>query len=296
VTPDANSVSTEGYLATGFIAMPFDQWQFGVTHLAPDGGLLWANTYGDTLDGDGSYAILQLPGGGIYAAGVHGQGSTQAALACADAMGDLSWVRTYRPYRCTGHDPRVFRRDGQCWARYPSARRFGALIPGPVSYCAMVMAVDTLGTVNWFADHLSTGVVVLGRRHRAHRRWWIGNGRYRAHDRRAGDHDVRFQAGCLQVIWSGRSCLISVRLPLRKPWSKAAGGDLFVTGTAIGADNDIYWLRLSASGAVLNARYCGTPEQDAGMDMIATSDGNFVITGYTHPAGAARRISWKACS
>jgi hypothetical protein len=57
------------------------------------------------------------------------------------------------------------------------------------------------------------------------------------------------------------------------------------TASSGAGDNDVYLVRTNASGDTLWTRAYGGPETDEGCDVRQTSDGGYVVAGYTRPLG-----------
>jgi len=62
--------------------------------------------------------------------------------------------------------------------------------------------------------------------------------------------------------------------------------------TSYSRKEDFYIVKTDAGGAVLWEKAIGGPDNDAAYDIIATSDSNLVVTGYTYSYGIGGRDMW----
>ena len=98
---------------------------------------------------------------------------------------------------------------------------------------------------------------------------WAGNGQWSHHYGKAGRE--AFNAAC-----------------------QATGNQYAFAGftTSYSRKEDFYIVKTDSGGSVIWEKAIGGPDNDAAYDIIATSDSNLVVTGYTYSYGLGGRDMW----
>ncbi len=98
---------------------------------------------------------------------------------------------------------------------------------------------------------------------------WAGNGQWSHHYGKAGRE--AFRAAC-----------------------QATGNQYAFAGftTSYSRKEDFYIVKTDSGGSVIWEKAIGGPDNDAAYDIIATSDSNLVVTGYTYSYGLGGRDMW----
>ncbi|MFO7651578.1 MAG: hypothetical protein R6X13_09605 [bacterium] len=249
------------------------------------GQQLWSRVHGGSIANVG-YSGLQLPDGGYVAAGMSGVDTlvgTQAILLRTDATGETLWTRLYGG--SDGEEARVVRQtaDGGFiiagYSGHVGAGRIDCYFvrtgaSGDTLWTRVVGGVETdfCMALEPTADG---GFIAAGY----------------TNSFGAGDRDayvVKFAANG-DTAWT-RTCGGSGGDEARSVQQTADGG-FIVAGwtTSYGAGaSDVYLVKLDPAGNVLWEKTVGGSSYDACNSVRQTSDGGYILTGYTESFGAAR--------
>lgn len=261
-------------------------WKMGLVKLQADGSLIWDNAVGGTSVLGQAHALLRLSNDRLFVAGNTIYAPVDPYLACFSQTGNLLWDRTYRvpvvPLSAAEASPNIL------VAGAPGSLILAGVCRDSVGseYDALIMSVDTVGEMQWVRTfgqdgwgesaedvvHMSDGgYVIVGKTHEAAVPY--------------GFHTFVFKLDAnANLLWSWKiqfgypsSAVAAVEGP---------GGDVIVGGTVgdtMGSpdNDDLYWMRLSGSGVVIEAYRYGTAQDDMCMDLIMTTDSGYALTGTT---------------
>jgi hypothetical protein len=155
---------------------------------------------------------------------------------------------------------------------------------GPLSTDALVMGLDTNGTVQWARsvgtsapDETAVDIIELS------------NGGYAVAGQSADQCFVFKLNANGDLLWSW---VYDLGAPSHAVGiAEGPSGGVIVGGTVGNpGEEDLFWIRLSLGGTVIDARRYGSPGPDEATDMISTYDGGFAFTGYTTPDTAQPAI------
>jgi uncharacterized delta-60 repeat protein len=196
-----------------------------------DGNIQWAKTYGGTV-GDYASSVQQTSDGGYIVAGYtvsFGAGNTDIFLIKTDANGNVQWAKTYGG---TGSDiawsVQQTSEGGYIVAGYTLS--FGA-----GDYDFFLIKTDANGNLQWAKTYGGTG------------------------DDRAYSVQQTTDGGYIVAGWTS---------------SFGAGG------------GDIFLIKTDANGNIIWAKTYGGTNGDLASSVQQTSDGGYIVAGYTRSFGA----------
>jgi len=283
-TPDGGYIVAGGTLSFG--AGYRDVW---VLKLDGSGNVVWQKTYGGT-GGDWAYAIIPTSDGGYVVAGYtesFGAGYSDVWVLKLDGSGNVQWQKTYGG---TDDD----------WANAVVPTSDGGYIVagatcsfGTAGACDFwVLRLDGSGNVMWqktyggagydyafaIAPTPDGGYIVAGAT------WSFGADN--------GDVWVLKLDGQGNVVWQktygGTNSEVGVIVP-------TSDGGYVVAGdtNSFGAGSfDAWVLRLDGSGNVVWQKTYGGTQWDRALAIVPTSDGGYVVAGYTNSFGAGLSDAW----
>jgi len=254
-----------------------------------NGDMQWAKTYGGALS-DFAYSVLETSDHGALIAGYtesFGVGGRDVYLLRVDAEGDSIWARAYGG---SNHDVGscVSSTEDGCYLIAGYTYSFGS-----GSNDAHLLKVEPNGTVRWAKTYGGAG----------------SDGAHSVHPTSDG--------GCVIAGYTGSFGAGSYDVYLIKTdpngdtmWTRTYGGSYsdgglsveetvdggyIVVGwtTSFGAGNgDAYILRTDAHGEVLWTRTYGGREFEEAYSVQLTSDGGYIVAGYTFSFGAGGSDVW----
>ncbi len=257
-----------------------------VMKLSPDGGVIWAKTYGGAQD-DEAWAVAVAPNGDIIVAGYtssFGAGSSDIWVLRLDENGNVKWQKTY---------------GGNNWD------------------VAIAMAVAPNGDILVAGDTGSFGVDftdfwVLRLDGNGNVKWQkiFGKGNARAIIV-APDGDI-VVAGDTDIFGAGSADIWVLRLDAdgNVKWQKTYGGknnewptslalapngDIVVVGSTLsfGAGwYDAWILRLDQNGNVMWQKRYGGEYNDETWGVAVAQNGDLIVAGYTSSFGAGGYDAW----
>ncbi len=284
-----SATSDGGYIIAGMT------WSFGagredvyLVKTDSDGDTLWTRTYGGS-DHDRGNSVQQTSDGGYIIAGMtwsFGAGREDVYLVKTDSSGDTLWTRTYGGWRSeAGNSVQQTSDGGYIIAGY--AERLGA------SADVVLLKTDSSGNTLWtrtyggssdekgYSAQLTSdgGYIIAGYT------WSFGAGRsdvYLLKTDSSGD-----------TLWT-RTCGGS-----DSDWSysvqQTSDGGYIIAGEteSFGAgDDDVYLVKTDSDGDTLWTRTYGGSGYDRGRSVQQTSDGGYIIAGYTNSFGAGNTDVW----
>ena len=245
------------------------------------GDTLWTRTYGGGGD-DWSFSVQQTTDGGYIVAGYthsFGDGSYDVYLIKTNSSGDILWTRTYG-----GNDYDVARSLQQTTdGGYIVAGFTGLLIDDSDVY---LLKTDSLGDILWTRSYGGSNL----------------DGGYSVQQTTDGGYIV---AGETESFGAGDPDIYLLKTDSTGDtlWSRTYGGSLsewaqsvqqttdggYIVAGITGIpfhDFDVYVIKTDGSGDTLWSRTYGGGGDDRGFSVQQTTDGGYIVTGYTSSFGA----------
>ena len=286
--------SDGGYLLAGatrsFGAGSFDLW---LVKTDSAGNLEWNKTYGGP-DHDGAASVLQTSDGG-YVLGAYtyswGAGLEDLWLVKTDSAGNLEWNKTYGGPYCDW--PMTILKTNDCGYAFAGSR-----MPGPSETHAhaedfWLVKADSAGNFEWNKsyggpcyDWTTTGLqtsdggyVIVG------------------YTNSSGVGSLDF-------------CMVKTDSAGNLEWNKTYGGPeadgassvlqtsdggyLLAGATrSFGAGLEDFWLvKTDSQGNIQWDKTYGGPEADGARSVLQTSDGGYLLAGFTESYGAGKEDLW----
>jgi len=276
--------SDGGYIIVGRTTSS-DTGEFDVYLIKTDtyGNLSWAKTYGGS-NWDGGYSVQVTSDGGYIIAGrtnSFGAGYKDVYLIKTDQNGDTLWTKTYGgPDEELGFSVQQTSDGGYIIAGY--TRSFGA-----GSADAYLIKTDDQGEILWTKTYGGTNSdVVLSVQQ-------ISDGGY-------------IIAGSTSSFGSGNMDVYLIKTDENGNtiWTRTYGGEdldsghsvrqtseggYIITGSTSSYGSgvvDVYLIKTDANGDTLWTKTYGGANTDKGYSVQQTSDGGYIIVGYTNSFGA----------
>jgi uncharacterized delta-60 repeat protein len=276
--------SDGGYIITGYTS------SFGagnsdvfVIKLDSSGNLSWAKTIGGT-NSDFGYSIQQTSDGGYIITGYtssFGAGGDDVFVIKLDSSGNLSWAKTIGGTNSDlGYSIQQTSDGGYIITG-------GSVSFGPRYSDVFVIKLDSSGNLSWAKTIGGTNGEI------GHSIQQTSDGGYVI-----TGFTESFGAGNLDVF------VIKLDSSGNLSWAKTIGGRYFDLGRSIqqtsdggyvitgftesfGAGNsDVFVIKLDSSGNLSWAKTIGGTDFEEGNSIQQTSDGGYIITGYTYSFGA----------
>jgi len=253
------------------------------TAIADPGDTLWTRTYGG-YDWEEGHSVQQTSDGGYIVAGYtrsFGAGSDDVYLVKTDANGDTLWTRTYGGSSSDLGESVQQTTDGG-YIIAGKTHSFGARW-GDVYLVKTDANGDTLwtrtyggGSEDWGHSVQQTtdgGYIIAGR----------------TSSFGAGGYDfylVKTEANG-NTLWTrtygGRSCDKAFSVQQTSDGGYIISGDTGSWGAGWG---DVYLVKTDANGDTLWTRFYGGWDMEHGWSVQQTSDGGYIVAGYTYSFGA----------
>ena len=223
--------SEGGYIIAGYTS------SFGITRddvyllkINPFGDTLWTKAYGGTLN-DGGYSVQEISGGGFIIVGFtysYGAGSYDVYLIKTDSLGDTTWTRTYGG-TSGDHGSSIQETSDKGFIIAGFTQSFGA---GGLD--VYLIKADSFGNTLWTKTY--GGI-----------EWDEGRSVHKMSDE-----------GFIIIGYT----------------------DSFGTG------GDVYLIKTDSLGETLWTRTFGGTNFDEGLSVQETSDGEYILAGWTQSFGA----------
>ncbi len=267
-----------GYAITGYTnSFGIGGWDIYVVKLDAQGNLQWTKTIGGPNDEYG-YSIIQTNDGGYAITGLtnsFGAGNFDVYVVKLDAQGNLQWTRTIGGASNDGGWDIIQTSDG------------GYAITGYNYLEAYVVKLDAQGNLQWTRTIGGAGVEV-------------GRSIIQTSD---GGYAI---AGYTGSFGAGVYDVYVVKLTAQGnlQWTRTIGGTNNDYGISIiqttdggyavagytqsfgAGNNDVYVVKLDASGNVQWTKTIGGTNLDEGYTVFQTTDGGYIIAGSTVSFGA----------
>ena len=290
VATSIQKTSDGGYIVSGFNSFSginnSDAW---VLKLNANGGVMWQTTYGGN-GGDHAYAIEQTSDRGYITVGStrsFGAGGLDFWVIKLDANGGVMWQKTYGG-------------SENDWATSIHQTEDGGYIVsgmvdsfGAGSDDAWVIKLDANGAIVWQKTYGGNNADWINAIQQTSDGGYIAAGWTASYS--AGNYDVwvlRLDtngAVVWQKTYGGRSGDFANSVQL------TSDGGYIVAGytASFGAGNfDIWVLRLDSSGAAIWQKTYGGIADDRANSVQQTSDGGYIVAGYTSSFGAGNSDVW----
>jgi len=276
--------SDGGYVITGYtLSFGAGNYDVFVIKLDSSGNLSWAKTIGGTGN-DYGRSIRQTSDGGYVITGYtysFGAGDSGLFVIKLDSSGNLSWAKTVggtnedRGYSIQQTSDEGYIITGETW-------RFGA-----GNYDVFVIKLDSSGNLSW--------AKTIG-----------GTNEDRGYSIQQTSDEGYIITGETWSFGAGYSDVFVIKLDSsgNLSWARAIGGEGWDFGRSIqqtsdggyvitgytlrfgAGDYDVFVIKLDSSGNLSWAKTIGGKLGDSGNSIQQTSDGGYVITGYTYSFGA----------
>ena len=273
-----------GYIIAGYTSSSgAGAWDVYLIKTDADGDILWTKTYGGSAD-DRGYSVQQTVDEGYIIAGYTsslGAGDYDVYLIKTDADGDILWTKTYGGTADDrGYSVRQTLDAGYILTGYTSSSGAG-------SWDVYLIKTNTNGDILWTMTYggedadfgqsveqtVDGGYVVAG--------YTYSFG--------AGAWDVYLVKTDASGIPIWTKTLGGADWDIGLSVKQTSDGGYIVTGYtgSFGAGhNDVYLVRTAADGTTLWTRTYGGMWWDVGVSVQQTSDGGYIVTGYTYSFGA----------
>jgi hypothetical protein len=251
------------------------------------GDTLWTKSYGG-VSLDGGYSVKQTSDGGYIITGFtysYGQGSSDVYLIRANAQGDTLWTKTYGGTSGDfGWCVQETSDEGYIISGYTF--NFGAGLTD-----IYLIKTDDIGDTLWTKTYggnnydrgnsvqqtLDGGYIITGFT------WSFGAGSKTSYLLKVDSTG--------QVIWTKAYGGTTLGEYGQSVMQTSDGGYIFSGSTySFGAGaSDIYLVKTNASGDTLWTKVYGGVNDDEAYSVIQTSDGGYIISGYTASFGAGMK-------
>jgi type IX secretion system substrate protein len=276
--------SDSGYVITGYTysfgAGSLDVYLIKTNSL---GDTLWTRTYGGA-SGDDGYSVQQTSDGGYIITGYtssFGAGSRDVYLIKTNSLGDTLWTRTYGgASNDAGNSVQQTSEGGYIIAGFTSS--FGA--GGGDVYLIKTNSIgDTLWTRTYGGANNDAGRSVQ----QTSEGGYIIAGFTSSFGAGGGDVYLIKTNSLGDMLWTRRYGGASD--DAGNSVQQTSDGGYLIAGytSSFGSGRyDVYLIRTNSLGDTLWTRRYGGPSDDYGNSVQQTSDGGYVIAGYTNSFGA----------
>jgi hypothetical protein len=282
--------SDGGYIIAGWthsIGVAYDVY---LVKTNASGDTLWSRTYGGPST-EGGYSVQQTTDGGYIIAGntdSYGTGGDNVYLIKTNAQGDTLWTRTYG-----GEDQdeaySVAQTSDGGYIIAGKTHSFGA--GGEDVY---LLRIDASGDTLWTRTFGHSGSDDVGSSvQQTTDGGFIIAGYRSAYDPVFVDVYVIRTDASGDTLWTRMYGGADWDFDRGDAVQQTADGGYIIAGTthSFGAGgDDVYLLKTDASGDTLWTRTFGGPDRDWGASVQQTSDGGYIVTGYTSDAGWNRDV------
>ncbi len=279
-----------GYIVAGYTYSSGTGYDFWVLKLNSTGGIVWQRTYGGTYD-DFAYSIQQTSDGGYIVAGYTGSfgaGSNDLWVLKLNSTGGIVWQRTYGG---TGTDwawsIRQTSDGGYVVAGYTDS--FGA-----GSGDLWVLKLNSTGGIVWQNTYGgTTGLDIAYSIQQTTDGGYIVAGGTGSFGAGSGDLWVLKLNSTGGIVWqnaygdTGDDPAFSIQ-------QTSDGGYIVAgyTGSFGAGSNDLWVLKLNSTGGIVWQRTYGGTGNDGARSIQQTTDGGYIVAGYTGSFGAGSNDLW----
>jgi hypothetical protein len=280
----AHQTLDDGYIIAGYTSS-FGGGDYDVYLVKTDanGDTLWTRTYGGIGD-DRAYSVQQTLDDGYIVTGYtnsSGAGGYDICLIKTNASGDTVWTQTHGGAADDfGESVREAPDGGYIVAGY--TKSFGA-----GSWDVYLLKTDTEGSPIWTKTLGGTGFDVgLSLRETSFGGYIVVGYTYSFG---AGQNDVYLirTAGNGATVWTktygGLWWDVGISVQRTSDAGYIIAGYTYSFGQGLG---DVYLIRTAGNGDTLWTGTYGGADYDRGNAVLQTSDGGYLIAGYTHSYGA----------
>lgn len=250
------------------------------------GNILWTKTFGDT-DFETGHLIQQTTDGGFIIVGytsISGAPYGDALLIRTDSLGVTLWTKTFGG---SGYD------IGNSVQQTADG---GFIITGATQGDLWLIRTDSLGVTDWTLTYDVAGYNDFGNSVRqTSDGGFIVAGDFFSET--AGGTDILLlrtdDAG--NILWTDFYGDGSVGTELGNSVQETADGGFIVAGqtsTFSAGQNDLWIIRTDDAGMTLWTQSFGGSENESGHSVRQTTDGGFIISGYTNSFGASSTDVW----
>ncbi len=277
--------SDGGYIVAGWTySFGVDSGDIILIKTDANGNIIWAKTYGGTYD-DWASSVQQTSDGGYIVAGItrsFGAGSWDIFLIKTDLSGNLQWAKTY---------------GGTDWDEVSSVQQTsdgGYIVAGYTFsfgagyYDIFLIKTDANGNLQWAKTYGGTNTDLA----------------YHVQQTSDGGYIVAGKTGSFG-LGSDDIILIKTDANGNIQWAKTYGGTYIEYAFSVqqtsdggyivagytysfgtGWDEDVILIKTDANGNVQWAKTYGGTDWDEVSSVQQTSDGGYIVAGYTYPFGA----------
>jgi hypothetical protein len=252
------------------------------------GVALWIRTYGGTY-GDAGYSVQQTADGGYIIAGVtgfFGPGLGDIYLVKTDASGDTLWTRAYGGARMDkGYEVQQTPDSGYIVA--------GAVCLGSDTEDVYLMRTNPSGDTLWTRTYGGSGLDEGNSLRATTDGGYIIAGITESFGSESADVYLLKTNASGDTLWTrtyggpGYDEAYSVQQTTDSGYIITGVTESFGSGLA-----DIYLIKTNASGDTLWTRTYGGTHNDRGNSVQQTTDGGYIVAGYTSSLGAGNRDAY----
>jgi uncharacterized delta-60 repeat protein len=282
VASSVQQTSDGGYIVAGWTGS-WPYYDIFLIKTDASGNRIWAKTYGGT-DWDGAYSVQQTSDGGYIVAGwtrSFGAGGYDIFLIKTDANGNIIWAKTYGG---TNNDT-AYSVQQTSDGGYIVAGRTGSLGVGGLDI--FLIKTDANGNIIWAKTYGGT-------------EWdW-------AYSVQQTSDSGYIVAGLTASFGAGSPDIFLIKTDANGNiiWAKTYGGTYWDNAFSVqqtsdggyivagitysfGAGGyDIFLIKTDANGNIIWAKTYGGTEWDWALSVQQTSDGGYIVAGYTYSFGA----------
>ena len=249
---------------------------------------LWTNTIGGIYSDRGIY-VRQTSDGGFIITGFtqsYGEGSHDVWLIKTDALGDPDWTRTFGG---SGYD---------CGYAVQQTSDGGYIITGVTDYYGAgnsdvwLIKTDVLGDSIWTKTFGRSGSSSGSSVQQTSDGGYIITGSTYSYDSWTDVWLIKTDT-LGDTVWS--NTFGGGRIDVGYSVRQTSDGGFIITGftQSYGAgDTDVWLIKTNVSGDTVWTKTFGGSSGDEGKSVRQTSDGGYIITGYTYSYGAGDRDVW----
>jgi hypothetical protein len=283
----ANQTSDKGFIIAGYTSSyGAGQNDFYLAKTDSAGDLVWSKTYGGTRD-DEAYSVQQTLDGGYIIAGYSksfGVTNYNAYLIKTDANGDTAWTKTYGGINSDYANAVQQTIDGE----FILAGYTNSFVTGSDSGNIYLIKTDVVGNIKWTTSLGGTIAISDGYSiKQTIDKGYILTGYTNSFSDPNGD------AYLLKTDSNGILSWTKTYGSLGVDWGNSVqqtsdGGYIIAGSSSFDSTNliDVYLIKTNTTGDTLWTKTYGGKGYDFGQYVEQTTDGGYIIGGYTNSFGA----------